>query len=412
MSVAQEWRAASSRVGALKKLVARADALAEEAEIEAAAAADEGEEPGVEEARERSTQAQAAKADAEASRDAALREVRGRYLSDESGTGGTLPGLVQECQRCQETTAAAKVASRRAIEAAEVLSVALEASEAGQAQRAAQRHRHESDRVRGLLQEAELKVANIDAEIAEEEAEQFAAEAAAEQEYGEAAWAGWEEDEEAERAEEDRMACDFQDGMGAAAGDSDAEMMEEVEVRAATHAPVREGGVAERRAAARPVGRTATSEAAATDDVTGATRELRTKEYTAAQLLAMKGRAWFSDAFLRRTTLGVTIVYEQDTSGAWHAGCTRLQSQPCCGVSGSRASAGCTHWCAGAVEVRCGRQDQRRQMSARHADVHRVHIYVACIRAFQKLLPASSKESASTSTACCRAWCFAASSTC
>ena len=68
--LAQEWRAASNRVhvGALKKLVERADALAEEAEIEAAAAADEGEEPDVEEARERRTQAEAAKADADASR--------------------------------------------------------------------------------------------------------------------------------------------------------------------------------------------------------------------------------------------------------------------------------------------------------------------------------------------------------
>ena len=27
----------------------------------------------------------------------------------------------------------------------------------------------------------------------------------------------------------------------------------------------------------------------------------------------------------------------------------------------------------------CGGQDQRRQISARHVDVHRVHIYVACI---------------------------------
>ena len=74
--MAQELRAARNRVGALQKLVARADARAEEAEIEAAAVADEGEEPCVEEARERSTQAEAAKADADASREAALREVR------------------------------------------------------------------------------------------------------------------------------------------------------------------------------------------------------------------------------------------------------------------------------------------------------------------------------------------------
>ena len=29
--------------------------------------------------------------------------------------------------------------------------------------------------------------------------------------------------------------------------------------------------------------------------------------------------------------------------------------------------------------IACGGQDQRRQISARHVDVHRVHIYVACI---------------------------------
>ena len=305
---AQELRAARSRVGALQKLVAQADARAEDAEIEAAAVADEGEEPGVREARERSAQAEATKTEAEASRNAALREVRSRYLSDESGAGGTLPGLVQECQRCQETTAAAKVAARKAGEAAEELSVAWEMSEAGQAQRAAQRHRRESDRVRGLLQEAELKVADVDAEVAEEEAEQFAAEAAAEQEHGEAAWAGWEEDEEAERAEEDRMACESQDVVDTGASDQDAEMVEDVEAKAAAQTRGRETDAVEESAAA------------GTEDVAGAARELRAEEYTAAQMLAAKGRAWFSDAFLQRTTLGVTVVYERVKSGEWQAG--------------------------------------------------------------------------------------------